>query len=218
VTTSELPTIIKEIRHTLRELSSPTVAQIRNIRRSYSRQLASASPDEILRLALELLRNDVPQFFAYELVQHHKAARKSLDTKTIEALAIHLDSWEAVDSFASFLTGPAWRDGQLSDADIKRWARSKDRWWRRLAVVSTVPLNNKTRGGDGDPKRTVMICEMVVEDRDDMVVKALSWALRELSKRDRETVVQFVQKNQSRLAALVLREVNNKLLTGLKNP
>lgn len=218
MTISELSTTVEEIQQVLSQLPSPTVAQIRNIRRSYSRQLALASADEILRLALELLRKDVPQFFAYELVQHHKAARQSLDAKKIEKLAIRLNSWEAVDSFASFLTGPAWREGQLSDATIKRWARSKDRWWRRLAVVSTVPLNNATRGGHGDPKRTIMICEMVVEDRDDMVVKALSWALRELSKRDSKAVIQFVQRNQSRLAARVVREVNNKLLTGLKNP
>ncbi|HUS10646.1 MAG TPA: DNA alkylation repair protein, partial [Pyrinomonadaceae bacterium] len=65
-----------------------------------------------------------------------------------------------------------------------RWARSKNRWLRRTALVSTVPLNNKARGGRGDSERTLMICEMLLDDRDDMVIKALSWALRELSKRD----------------------------------
>ena len=209
---------MSEIQTKLSNLTAPTVAQIREIRRAYSRQLASAPPDEILELVMGLLRNGLPQFFAYELVQHHQSARASLDEKTLEAMAIRLDSWEAVDSFASFLTGPAWREGQLTDATVKRWARSKDRWWRRLAVVSTVPLNNKTRGGSGDPVRTLMICEMVIDDRDDMVVKALSWALRELSKRDREATLHFIQTNQARLASRVIREVNNKLSTGLKNP
>jgi 3-methyladenine DNA glycosylase AlkD len=51
-----------------------------------------------------------------------------------------------------------------------------------------------------------------------MVVKALSWALRELSKRDPDGVRQFVEQNREALAARVIREVGNKLSTGLKNP
>jgi 3-methyladenine DNA glycosylase AlkD len=84
--------------------------------------------------------------------------------------------------------------------------------------VSTVALNNKARGGSGDTDRTLTICDMLVEDRDDMVVKALSWALRELSKRDPEAVRKFMEENKRRLAPRVTREVNNKLQTGLKNP
>ncbi len=51
-----------------------------------------------------------------------------------------------------------------------------------------------------------------------MVVKALSWALRSLIPRDPEAVRRFVEENGSRVAALVRREVRNKLATGLKNP
>ena len=51
-----------------------------------------------------------------------------------------------------------------------------------------------------------------------MVTKALSWALRELSKRDPAAVRGFLAARSGALAALVLREVRNKLETGLKNP
>ena len=84
-------------------------------------------------------------------------------------------------------------------------------------MVSTVALNNKARGGDGDTGRTLMICKMLVADRDDMVVKALSWALRELSKRDPKSVRTFLREHDV-LAPRVVREVNSKLKTGLKNP
>ena len=63
-----------------------------------------------------------------------------------------------------------------------------------------------------------MICEMLTEDRDDMVVKALSWALRELSKRDPDSVREFLNEHEDDLVRRVSREVNNKLETGLKNP
>ena len=54
------------------------------------------------------------------------------------------------------------------------WARSPDRWLRRSALVATV-------GAKAEAARTLAVCAGLAADRDDMVVKALSWALRELS-------------------------------------
>lgn len=213
-----LTALEKEIWQRLQTLKSLTTARMREVRREYSKRLATAQPEDVVRLASRLLRIRVPEFFAYELVQHHKRALQSLKAKSLEELGRGIDSWVAVDTFACFLSGPAWRERQVPDALIKRWARSQDRWWRRAALVSTVPLNNKARGGSGDTKRTLMICEMLATDRDDMVVKAVSWALRELSKRDHDAVRSFLTKHKDELAPRVLREVNNKLSTGLKNP
>ena len=158
------------------------------------------------------------RFIAYELVQHHRGRSAGLDVPALEKLGHGMDSWAAVDCFGCYLAGPAWREQQISDSVIRRWTRSKDRWWRRTALVCTVALNNKARGGVGDTRSTLMICRLLVSDRDDMVVKALSWALRELSKRDPGSVRQFLQEHEGRLAPRVVREVNNKLRTGLKNP
>ncbi len=59
---------------------------------------------------------------------------------------------------------------------------------------------------------------MLAADRDDMVVKALSLALRELAKHDPQAVVEFLESDSDALAARVLREVRNNLTTGLKEP
>ena len=50
-----------------------------------------------------------------------------------------------------------------------------------------------------------------------MVIKALSWALRELIPHDRKAVLTFIRKNENALAARVKREVKNKLTLGVKN-
>ena len=63
-----------------------------------------------------------------------------------------------------------------------------------------------------------MVCEVLASDKDDMVAKGLSWALRDLSKRDPEAVEKFVEKHKDELPALVKREVRNKLTLGVKNP
>ena len=66
--------------------------------------------------------------------------------------------------------------------------------------------------------RTLAICRALAADRDDMVEKALSWALRVLSRRDRPAVEKFMAEMGDRLPARARREVRNKLVTGLKTP
>ena len=59
---------------------------------------------------------------------------------------------------------------------------------------------------------------MLAADHEDMVQKALSWALRELVWHDRGAVQHFLDAHDEHLAARVKREVRNKLTSGLKNP
>jgi 3-methyladenine DNA glycosylase AlkD len=84
--------------------------------------------------------------------------------------------------------------------------------------VCTISLNKRSAGGHGDIDRTLKICRAVRADKNDMVNKALSWALRELIPHNRKIVIQFINENEKVLAARVKREVKNKLITGLKNP
>jgi 3-methyladenine DNA glycosylase AlkD len=123
-----------------------------------------------------------------------------------------------VDAFARTLSGPVWLAGQISDELILEWAVSPDRWWRRAALVSTVALNMRSQGGLGDVPRTLKVCRLLVADPDDMVVKAMSWALRELVAHDPQAVRVFLDEYDAVLAGRVRREVSNKLNTGLKNP
>jgi 3-methyladenine DNA glycosylase AlkD len=155
---------------------------------------------------------------AYEIIASHREALARLRTVDLRRLGHGADSWGDVDTFACYVAGPAWRERQVADAEIARWARSSDRWWRRAAVVSTVPLNSRARGGSGDSSRTLAICRLALDDRDPMVVKALSWALRELVKRSPADVEAFLDQHGARVPALVRREVRSKLRTGLKTP
>jgi len=204
----------------LRALDQQTAPVLRALLRRWSRQLADASGRDIIRVALDLLELDDGAYrsIGCALIHQHQEARNELRPRTIERLGRGMDNWGDVDTFAVYISGPAWRRGNLTDGHIHRWARSKDRWWRRAALVSTVPLNRKSAGGTGDTPRTLEVCRMLVDDRDDMVVKAMSWALRDLIARDAKAVRRFLTTYRGRLAARVVREVDNKLTTGVKNP
>ncbi len=172
----------------------------------------------MLAVARALFRKSPNPGHATCLLMLHKRTFATLGEQEIEEFGQGIDTWGKVDSFCRWLAGPAWLKGQIPDALIHRWARSEDRWWRRAALVSTVALNVRSHGGYGDTQRTLAVCGMLVDDPDDMVYKALSWALRELVVHDPDAVRAFLEKHDQVLAAQVKREVNNKLTTGLKNP
>jgi 3-methyladenine DNA glycosylase AlkD len=195
-----------------------TVPDMRGIVRDVARRMKGENASFVVDLAEKLVAQGTLEArqVAYELLGRRKDALAGLGTKAVEALGRGNDNWKSVDVFACEVSGVCWRDGNVTDAAVRRWARSKDRWWRRTALVSTIPLNMKSRGGTGDARRTLEICALCAGDRDDMVVKACSWALRELGERDAAAVREFVKAHD--LAPRVVREVRNKLKSGLKNP
>jgi 3-methyladenine DNA glycosylase AlkD len=217
---SAATTLAAEIDRELRRMEEPRTADVRALRRAYTRRLRRAPAADVLAIARWLLhdRGQMHRFVAYELIAHHRVARDAVTARDLEWLGLGLDSWAAVDTFAVYVAGPAWREGQIPDRVLRAWARSEDRWQRRAALVATVALNAAARGGRGETERTLALCRLLVRDRDDMVVKAMSWALRELSKRDPAAVRRFVEEQEGTLAARVKREVGHKLSTGLKSP
>ena len=195
-----------------------SVPDYRPVVKDVAREIRGADSGEVLDLARALIAGNTfeGRQAAYELLSGHETARSSLDQEAVIELGRGIDNWASVDTYAVLIAGIAWREDRVSDDTVHGWTRSDDRWWRRAALVCTVALNQKARGGTGDPDRTIEVCRRVVRDRDDMVAKALSWALRELSKREPERVRDFLDEHEAVLAKRVLREVRGKLTTGRK--
>ena len=206
-----------ETRDQIARLPKTRTMELRSISRSLSRRLKQDSPHLVVAVALELLRAG-QRLVSHELIAAHKPALQSLRITHVEALAGVLDSWHSVDVFCVCIAGPCWREGQISDQDIERWARDESPWWRRCALVATTSLTVRARGGYGDSDRTLAVARLLIKDRHDTVVKALSWALRELVPWEPDRVAAFLEEHRDSLAARVRREVRNKLETGLKNP
>ena len=205
-----------------KELAAPglNTPAFRKVRKRYSKELADAPPAFMIRLAVRLLKSGIffPRAFGYEMIFHRPDVLAVIGKQEATQLGQGISGWGDTDTLGSYVIGPAWRDGKVTDKDILGWAESPDLWWRRTALVATTHLNLRSKGGTGDTKRTLMVCRKLVDDHEDMVVKALSWALRDLVVWDPAAVEAFLAKYEDRLAARVKREVHNKLTTGLKNP
>jgi len=194
-------------------------AELRKVISEWREKLTYFTAEQWIALSIELADLNIHecQLTAFEFLWKNKKALQALSVDQIIALGKNLDNWASVDSYCLYITGYSWRTGKLQDSNIEQWAMSENRWNRRTALVSTVPLNLRARGGTGDVERTLRICKMLVSDYDDMVVKAMSWALRELSKSDKQAVIEFLNENTSVLHSKVKREVKTKLTTGKKN-
>lgn len=193
-------------------------SDLRTVVREFKKRLEEHTGDAVYQLGIRLISLNIRECrqVAYELIGGHREARESLNISRIEALGAGIDNWASVDGFCCTLVGQAWREGQIPDATILRWSGSENIWWRRAAVVATIPLNVKSRGGTGDTKRTLTVCRILVSDNNTMVQKAISWALRELITWDREAVVSFLEEQRDAISARVRREVSTKLKTGKK--
>ncbi|MFA6403277.1 MAG: DNA alkylation repair protein [Salinivirgaceae bacterium] len=196
-----------------------TVPNLKIALKELSKQTKPFKNQEKLDLIKQLINEDVfeLQQIAFEYLQTEKNLYKWLTEEYIESIEKNLDNWLSVDYFGAIVVGCAWRENLISTKKVKHYLSSDNFWIRRIAIVATVSLNQKARGGHGDSKRTLEICRLVVDDHQEMIVKALSWALRELAKIDKEPVIEFISEYKDRLHKKVLREVNNKLETGLKN-
>lgn len=192
-------------------LPTRSTEPVRAVRTAWTRALAAQTGPAVLAVARAL--HPSHRWPAEELIRHHRGAFARFADDLAVEFAEGLDSWWTVDAYGTTLAGPAWAAAQIPDARIWAWARSPDRWLRRLSLVCTIGLNRKA----ADP-RTLELCAHHAEDRDDMVVKAVSWALRFMSQRDPEPVRGFLASDGERLAPRVRREVGHKLETGLKAP
>jgi len=184
---------------------------VRNVRKFYSRLYRNAPPETMLAIAESLFFDQGYRFVPYELIHYHPGSIAALTPEKVEALGEDIHDWASADTFSQFISGPAWKMGVIDDAFIENWLHSDDFWYRRIAVVSTIYL-------DGDPERMLRYAQVLVDDKEDMIVKAVSWVLRRAIKYDRAGVERFLVKNKQHLAARIKREVRNKLETGLKNP
>jgi len=233
-----ISTTVDELLSTLKELGDPerveymktmvptsqvllgvTNPHIKTVLSELKKLHASWSPQQWIGLCKALVVADIfeCQVLAYELIGRNRKVLDSLSYTDLEDLWRNLDNWASVDHFTVGIYGVLWGKGVVKDAHIDALLKSENFWDRRVAVVSTVALNLKSRGGKGDTPRTLSVCERVVDDHQDMIQKALSWALRELSKRDRDAVIDFMEKYEDRLARRVIREVGHKLEFGTKN-
>ncbi|MDX2497070.1 MAG: DNA alkylation repair protein, partial [Desulfobacterales bacterium] len=83
---------------------------------------------------------------------------------------------------------------------LYRLARSNNLWQRRIAIMATFRF---IKGHEFS--ETLRISEMLIEDRHDLIHKAIGWMLREIGKRDLKTEETFLKAHYKKMPRTMLR-------------
>jgi 3-methyladenine DNA glycosylase AlkD len=194
------------------------VPQLRDIVRAWGRDHKQIACDDLVALVDFLWNGESREermLFTY-LLEYYKHLVPDLTRAHFEGWRRGLDNWEMTDGLGWVLA--LWL---LGDPDTRldylgELIADEDVWSRRLALVATTPIN-RGHTGFAIPDLTLELVDRVKGERHPMITKAVSWALREMTKSHPDRVVTYLEENREVLAAHVVREVSNKLRTGLKS-
>lgn len=152
----------------------------------------------------ELLKSQFHEerlFSLLVLVDIFKTANNE-DKKIIYTLYLSntkfINNWDLVDASAGYIVG-----AYLLTRDKKpiyMLARSKILWERRISIMSTLHFIKYNKFVD-----SLNIAEILLDDEEDLIHKAVGWMLREIGKRDFELVERFLGKYYKSMPRTMLR-------------
>ena len=88
----------------------------------------------------------------------------------------NINNWDLVDCSADHIVGAHLE--ARNRAPLKKLAKSKSLWERRIAMIATFRYIKKGEFGE-----TLKIAKILVNDKHDLIHKAVGWMLREVGKR-----------------------------------
>lgn len=116
------------------------------------------------------------------------------------------NNWDLVDLSAPYILGPYLRLDQADYKILFDLASSDNLWEQRIAIVSTIDL---IRNGIYHP--TLSISDKLMRHHHDLIHKAIGWMLREIGKRDKATLLDYLEKTYASLPRTSLRYAIERL-------
>lgn len=119
----------------------------------------------------------------------------------------HMDrvnNWNLVDFSARPIVGV-----YLMDKDrciLDKWAVSENLWTRRIAIVASWNFIK-----NGQFEDTMRIARLLMNDKEDLIHKAVGWMLREVGKQDENALKIFLKDHQKSMPRTMLRYAIERL-------
>ncbi|MBU1203908.1 MAG: DNA alkylation repair protein [Nanoarchaeota archaeon] len=110
----------------------------------------------------------------------------------------NINNWDLVDLSAPTIVGAYLLDKPRTK--LYQLANSKDLWEKRIAIISTYALIRNNQFED-----TLRISEVLMHDKHDLIHKAVGWMLREVGKRNQQTLESFLKKHHKHMPRTMLR-------------
>ena len=109
-----------------------------------------------------------------------------------------INNWDLVDLSAPKIVGDYLLDKPRNV--LYKLAKSNNLWEKRIAIISTWIIIRNNEFDD-----TLKIAKILLNDKHDLIHKAVGWMLREVGKRDQKLEEEFLQKYYLRMPRVMLR-------------
>ncbi len=144
--------------------------------------------------------------------QYEKAKDKNTKLKIAKFYLKNLkrvNNWDLVDLSAHRILGKAIQENLVNIKILDTLVKSKNMWHRRVAIIATMTF---IKGGDFD--MTLQITKKLFNDKEDLMHKAMGWALREVWKKDAKICEDFLLENYEKLPRTTLRYAIERMEEG----
>jgi len=110
----------------------------------------------------------------------------------------NVNNWDLVDLTAHKIVGDFLIDKKRNK--LYELAESKDLWEKRISIIACFAYLK-----DEDFKDALRIAEILLNDKHDLIHKAVGWVLREIGKKNQEVLEIFLKKHYKNMPRTMLR-------------
>jgi len=140
------------------------------------------------------------------LIQRYKKSKTGKEKKFVfdfylkKAQEGKINNWDLVDLSAPNIVGDFLLDKKKECGVLYKLANSKNLWEKRISIIScfTFIRNN-------DFKDCLKISKVLLNDKHDLIHKAVGWMLREIGKRNQAVEEVFLKKHYKKMPRTMLR-------------
>lgn len=170
----------------------------------YFKEVKPLGKQEVFRLCEELFKSGYSEeaFVACNWAYRFSKEYVPEDFPVFERwVKNYVTNWAMCDTLCNHSVGAIVEQYPQLLTDLKRWAKSENRWAKRAAAVSLII---PARHGNF-LKDIFEIADILLLDTDDMVQKGYGWMLKDASMKHRDKIFDYVMKNKKVMPRTALR-------------
>lgn len=179
------------------EFLGVTVPKQRLIVKTYFKQISPVEVLELLHSTVHEERLTALMIWVLQFQKGDKDCQKQIYDLYLKNTK-WINNWDLVDTSCRDIVGAYIYDKDQSILDTL--SKSKNIWERRIAIIATFYFIRK-----GEFGWTLTLAERYMNDDHHYIHKATGWMLREVGKRDREVLVDFLSTNAAKMPRTALR-------------
>ena len=152
-------------------------------------------------LALWQMQEREYHYVAVDLLAHHAKVLEVSDLDWLIELAQEKSWWDSVDALVKVVGKIVRASGAKGQRQMDRAVRAENFWVRRIAMLHQLGWR-----GDTDTVRLFKYADLLAEEKEFFIRKAIGWALRDYAWHDWRAVEKYLKIAHKHLSPLSFRE------------